>query len=70
MASVASSALFGLIHTEQGLVGVVLTFVDALFYCALRLHFRSLWASVLAHGLLNTIGLTTYFLVGPFQTLW
>ena len=70
LAAVASSGLFALIHTEQGLVGLVLTFVDALFYCALRLHFRSLWASVLAHGLLNTIGLTAYFLLGPFQTLW
>jgi membrane protease YdiL (CAAX protease family) len=65
-----SSALFGLIHTEQGTVGVLLSAVDAVLFCALRLHYRSLWASVLAHGFSNTIGLTAYFLVGPVFALW
>ena len=65
-----SSALFALIHTEQGTVGVTLAFLDALFYAALRLHCRSLWAAVLAHGFNNTIGMTAYFLVGPVSALW
>lgn len=30
----------------------------------------SLWAAVLAHGLANTIGLVTFFLVGPLYGLW
>ncbi len=70
VAVVASSALFGLIHTEQGAVGVGLTFVDALFFSVLRYRYRTLWAAVLAHGFSNTIGLTAYFLVGPVYGLW
>lgn len=69
-AVLVSSALFGLIHTEQGTVGVLLSAVDAVLFCVLRLHYRSLWASVLAHGFGNTIGLTAYFLVGPVFALW
>ncbi len=70
LAVVVTSALFGLAHTEQGLIGVVVTFLDAIFFCLLRLHYRTLWASVLAHGFNNTIGLTAFFLVGPIYGLW
>lgn len=69
-AVVASSVLFGLAHTEQGLVGVVVTFLDALFFSALRLRYRTVWASILAHGFNNTIGLVALFLVGPIYGLW
>jgi len=65
-----SSVLFGLIHTEQDIIGVVLTFLDGLFLSWLRLHFRSLWAPVLAHGANNTIGLITFFVLGPAHGLW
>ena len=65
-----SSVLFGLLHTEQGAVGVLLTTCDAVFFCALRYRYRTLWASVLAHGFNNTIGLTAFFLFGPFTGLW
>lgn len=67
---VAAAVLFGLIHTEQGLVGVALTTLDGLFFGWLRLRFGSVWAPVLAHGMNNTIGLTAYFLVGPIYALW
>ena len=70
LAVVLTSALFGLAHTEQGLIGVAVTFLDAIFFCLLRLHYRTLWASVLAHGFNNTIGLTTFFFVGPIYGLW
>lgn len=70
VAVLGSSVLFGLAHTEQGLIGVVATFLDALFFSVLRLHYRNLWASVLAHGFNNTIGLVAYFLAGPFYGLW
>ena len=63
-------ALFGLAHTEQGAVGVLLTTCDAVFFCVLRYRYRTLWASVLAHGFNNTIGLTAFFLFGPFTGLW
>ena len=65
-----SSALFALAHTEQGMIGVIVTFLDALFFSALRWRFRTLWAAVLAHGFNNTIGLVTFFFVGPIYGLW
>ena len=66
-----SSILFGLAHTEQGLIGVVVTFLDALFFSAMKLWQRNnLWASVLAHGFNNTIGLIAFFLVGPIYGFW
>ena len=36
-----------------------------IYFSALRWRFRTLWAAVLAHGFNNTIGLVTFFLVGP-----
>ena len=65
-----SSLLFGLAHTEQGIIGVVLTFLDALFFSFLKWRFRNLWAAVLGHGFNNTIGLTTFFFAGPIYALW
>ena len=65
-----SSLLFGLAHTEQGISGVVLTFLDALFFSFLRWPFRNLWAAVLGHGFNNTIGLIRFFFVGPIYALW
>jgi membrane protease YdiL (CAAX protease family) len=64
------SLLFGLLHTEQGLVGVVATFLDAIFFSVVRLRYRTVWASSLAHGFNNTLGMIVYFLVGPVYGLW
>lgn len=65
-----SSVLFGLLHTEQGTVGVVLSMLDAAFFAILRLRFRSVWAAVVAHGTSNTIGLVAVYLLGPVHGLW
>lgn len=65
-----AAVLFGLAHAEQGQVGVALTFLDALFFSVLRFRCGGLWASILGHGLSNTIGLTTFFLIGPVYGLW
>jgi uncharacterized protein len=65
-----SSVIFGLAHTEQGTVGIVLTFLDALFFSFLRWRFRNLWAAVLGHGFNNTLGLVTFYLIGPIYGLW
>lgn len=66
-----SSALFGLAHLEQGVVGIVVTAIDAVFFSIVKLHFDgNLFASVLAHGFNNSIGLVTFFLVGPVYGLW
>jgi CAAX protease family protein len=69
-AAVGSSLLFGLAHTEQGVIGVAVTFLDGLFFTAVRLRYRSLWAAILAHGFNNTIGLVALFLVGPVYGFW
>lgn len=69
-AVVAVALLFALIHGEQGPTGVILVFVDAVFFGALRYAYRSVWASVVAHGVSNTVGMVAFFLVGPFSALW
>jgi len=70
LAVTLSSALFGLAHTEQGLVGILLATSDAMFFSVLRYRHHTVWASVLAHGFLNSIGLVAYFVAGPFYGLW
>lgn len=65
-----SSVLFGLAHTEQGTIGVIVTALDAVFFSVLRLHYRTVYASIVAHGTNNTIGLTAYFFVGAVYGLW
>jgi membrane protease YdiL (CAAX protease family) len=67
---VLSSVLFGVAHTEQGTIGGVITFLDALFFSFLRWRFKNLWAAVLGHGFNNTIGLVTFYLAGPIYGLW
>ena len=66
----ASSVLFGIAHTEQGLVGVVIVTIDGIAFSVVRHHYRTLWASVLAHGFNNTIGFVAFFLVGPIHGFW
>jgi len=71
VAVILTSVLFGLAHTEQGVIGVTVTTLDAIFFSLLKLKFDdNLWASVLAHGFNNTIGLTAFFLLGPIYGLW
>lgn len=69
-AVVVTSVLFAWAHAEQGTVGMVVTGLDAAFWCVLRIRFGTLWAPILAHGLNNTIGLTAFYLVGPIHGLW
>ena len=64
------AVLFAGIHTEQGVVGMILVFVDAVFFGVLRYAYDSLWAPIVAHGLSNTVGMTAFFLFGPFSALW
>ncbi len=66
-----SSVLFGLAHIEQGIVGFALTAIDAVFFSLLKLRFGdNLFASVLAHGFNNTIGIVAFFFIGPVYGLW
>lgn len=70
VAVAVTSVLFGLAHREQGVIGVVLTTLDAVVFCWLRRRTGTLWAPVLAHGLSNTLGITWFFAVGPVHGLW
>jgi membrane protease YdiL (CAAX protease family) len=69
-AVVVSSLLFGLAHSEQGPVGVLIVTLDGLAWSALRLHYKTLWAPILAHGFNNTLGFITFFFAGPVYGLW
>jgi membrane protease YdiL (CAAX protease family) len=69
-AVVASSVLFGLAHSEQGVVGVIAVAIDAVAFSVLRYRYQTLWASVFAHGFNNTIGFIAFFLVGPIHGFW
>jgi uncharacterized protein len=66
-----SSLFFGLAHTEQGIIGVVVTTIDALFFSWLKRKFdNNLWASILAHGFYNSIGMIIFYFTGPIYGLW
>jgi membrane protease YdiL (CAAX protease family) len=70
VAVACSSILFGIAHSEQGVVGVAIVTLDAVAFSVVRYRCRTLWASVLAHGFNNTIGFVAFFLVGPVHGLW
>ena len=70
VAILLSSVLFGWVHTEQGVVGVIVTTVDGIFFSVLRYRFRTLWASVVSHGVSNTAGIMVFFLFGPVHAPW
>ena len=69
-AVIVTSVLFGLLHSEQGVVGVVAVALDGVVFCSLRVYFGTVWAPVLAHGFNNTLGLATFFVVGPVYGFW
>jgi CAAX protease family protein len=70
VAVLASSLLFGSVHSEQGAIGVLVVSLDAVAFSVLRLRYRTVWASVLAHGFNNTIGFVALYFVGPVYGLW
>jgi membrane protease YdiL (CAAX protease family) len=70
IAVLATSLLFGFAHSEQGAIGVLVVSLDAVAFCLLRLHYGTLWAPVLAHGFINTLGFLAFFFVGPIYGLW
>ena len=66
-----SSLLFGLAHTEQGIIGVVVTTIDALVYSWLELRTGgNLWTPILAHGFYNSVGVIVFYFTGPIYGLW
>jgi membrane protease YdiL (CAAX protease family) len=58
-----SSVLFGAVHNYQGLSGMLSTGISGLFFGAYFLASgRNLWASIIAHGVSNSIGFILIFL--------
>ncbi len=51
----ASTALFALSHSDFGTGKVVSSFIGGMFYVALALYTRSLWPSIMAHGIYDAI---------------
>lgn len=70
VAVVVSSVLFGVAHSEQGAIGVLVVTLDGLVLSAVRHRYRSVWAAVLLHGFNNTLGFVTFFFLGPVHGLW
>jgi membrane protease YdiL (CAAX protease family) len=70
IAIAASSIIFGLAHTEQGIIGVLITMIDALFFSLVKYRYRNLWASILVHGFMNSIGMIVFYFTGPIYGLW
>lgn len=62
--------LFGLIHAEQGIIGMIVTAIDGVFFSVVRYRYKSIWASVLVHGFMNSIGFIVFFFTGPVYGLW
>lgn len=69
-AVIATSLFFGFIHTEQGIIGIIGSAIDSIFFSFVRYQYKSIWASVLVHGFLNSIGFITFYFVGPVHGLW
>ena len=66
-----SSMVFGLAHLEQGIVGVIVTTFDGVFYSLLKRKFKgNLWAAILVHGFYNTVGMVVFYFAGPINGLW
>ncbi|MFB0920314.1 MAG: type II CAAX endopeptidase family protein [Oscillospiraceae bacterium] len=65
-----TSLLFGFMHSEQGVVGMVTTAFDAIVLSVVRYRYKSIWASVLVHGFSNMIGIVTFYFTGPIYGLW
>lgn len=63
LAAFVQAAIFGLGHAYQGVVGVVITgMVGLVFGLAYLLSRRNLWPVIIAHGIINTIGMTVLHL--------
>lgn len=63
IAALAGGVIFGLMHAAQGASGILLTgMVGMLFGYAYLRSRRNLWATILAHGLIDTWGVTTLYL--------
>ena len=63
LAAMATGVLFGVGHLHQGLAGVLLASASGcLFGAAYLLLKRNLWPVIIAHGLIDTVSMTSIYL--------
>ncbi|MEO0882394.1 MAG: type II CAAX endopeptidase family protein [Pseudomonadota bacterium] len=63
LAAFAQAAVFGAGHAAQGIHGVIITgFVGLAFGLLYLVARRNLWPMIIAHGIINTIGMTVLHL--------
>lgn len=60
-ATLVQALLFGLAHAYQGPTGILVTGLIALVFGLLYLRLRTLWPLVIAHGLIDTVGLLALY---------
>ncbi|MCA1936906.1 MAG: CPBP family intramembrane metalloprotease [Asticcacaulis sp.] len=66
LAVLGQAAIFGALHAIQGTTGVVITaYIGIVLAGTYYLSGRNLWAPILAHGLMDTVSLTTMYLGAP-----
>ncbi|KAF0965392.1 CPBP family intramembrane glutamic endopeptidase [Rhodococcus sp. T7] len=53
--AVTSTAVFAIAHSEFGTANVVSTLISGAVYASLALYTRSLWPSIMTHGIYNAI---------------
>lgn len=62
-AVVGQAAIFAIAHLYQGITGVLVIFVIGLIFGAVFIRCgRNLWPVIAAHGLIDTIGITSIYL--------
>lgn len=62
IAAVVQAIIFGLFHAYQGLNGFVAVFAIALVFGFFYYKTRSLWPIIVAHGIMDTFGMTMLYL--------
>lgn len=63
VAVVLHAAIFGMLHISQGVPGIISTGVVAVIFAVVYLfNGRKLFPLIIAHGVINSISLTAYFL--------
>ncbi|WP_386068034.1 CPBP family intramembrane glutamic endopeptidase [Tahibacter sp. UC22_41] len=61
VAAFVQALLFGLAHAYQGPTGILVTGLIGLVFGLLYLRLRVLWPLVIAHGLIDTVGLLALY---------
>jgi uncharacterized protein len=63
LALILHGTLFGVLHSYQGLAGIITTgMIGLIFGTVYILTKRRLFPLIIAHGIINTISLTAYYL--------